>query len=327
LRPASAWVVGSGGLLGSSVARRLPLEMPGVAVWTNPTRFSWGDPAALEGELDAATRAYLSVLAPGSPWMALWCAGAGVVGTPAGALAQETKTLEMLLGRLSSAAGERPGFFFLSSSAGGIYGGSTEVPLTEESTPRPISDYGRAKLRQEELLTSWAAARPRVSLLIGRISNLYGPDQNLSKSQGLIAYLSRCLLHHVPAHVFAPLDTLRDHLYAPDGASQILAAMDRLTRMPPPARIVKIVASGQTASIGAILAVFSRIAKRQPRIVCAPTPIRALQPPRISLKSTVWTDLPLRAPTPISAGIQSVYAHHLRLFQAGRLPVPPATRA
>ncbi len=327
MRPAAAWVVGSGGLLGSSVARRLSREVPGVAAWTAPTRFSWGDISALEGELDAAMRAYLAVLAPDSPWMVLWCAGAGVVGTPAEALEKETKTLELLLGRLDAAAGDRPGFFFLASSAGGIYGGSQEVPLTEESTPRPISDYGRAKLRQEELLASWAAARPRVSLLIGRISNLYGPGQNLSKPQGLIAHLSRCLLHHVPAHVFAPLDTLRDHLYAPDGASQILMGLERLIRLPPPVRVVKIVASGQTASIGAILAVFSRIAKRQPRIICAGIPARALQPSRLALKSTVWTDLPLPAPTSLGEGIQAVYAHQLRLLQEGRLPLPPAMRA
>src|SRR5439155_18411404 len=126
---------------------------------------------------------------------------------------------------------------------------------TEHPAPCHLSAYGRAKLRQEERLAAWAAARPGVSTLVGRISNLYGPDQNLSKPQGLIAHLSRCLLHHVPAHVFAPLDTLRDHDYAPDAAAQILRCIDRMARLAPPVRVTKLIASGQTASIGSILAI------------------------------------------------------------------------
>jgi len=327
MTPGLAWVVGSGGLLGGSVRRGLPRVFPGIVSWTPDSgNFNWSDPKALEADLGRAAREYLRAAGPDAPWMVFWCAGAGVVGTPAEALAQETRALEILLDRLAAEGSGRPGFFFLASSAGGVHGGSREMPLTEESPPGPISDYGRAKLRQEELVGAWAAAQPRVSTLTGRISNLYGPDQKLSKPQGLIAHLSRCLLHHVPAHVFAPLDTLRDHLYAPDAAEQILQGMVRLAKLQAPVRVVKLIASGQTASIGAILAILSRIAKRQPRIVCSGSPKGKLQPSSLVLKSTVWIDLPLAAPTPLAAGIQSVFAHHLRLFQAGRLPLPPAIR-
>ncbi len=103
--------------------------------------------------------------------------------------------------------------------------------------------------------------------------------------------------------------------------------MARLAQLPAPTRVIKIVAAGQTASIGAILAIFSRIAKRQPRIVCSGSSVGSLQPGRLALTSTVWTDLPVPALTPLTAGIQSVYARHLQLFQAGRLPLPPAARA
>jgi UDP-glucose 4-epimerase len=318
--------LGAGGLLGSSVARLVPRMLPGVGVWKPATPFPWTDAAALDAALKSASRAYLDSLPPDCPWMILWCAGAGVVGTPAEALARETTGLEALLGHIEAAAATRPGFFFLASSVGGLHGGSREIPVTEQSAPRPISEYGRNKLRQEELLCAWAAARPQVSVLVGRISNLYGPDQNLSKAQGLIAHLSRCLLHHVPAHVYAPLDTLRDYLYAPDAAAQILAGMDRQAGLAPPLRVTKIIASQQTASIGTLLAVFSRIAKRQPRIICGAIPAGALQPSRLSLKSTVWTDLSLPPPMPLGAGIQTVFAHHLRLLQASRLPPTPALR-
>lgn len=311
---APAWIVGSGGLLGSSVARRFPRWIPG------PARFSWDSPAALESELRSAADAYLRDSV--GPWTVLWCAGAGVVGTTAEAMARETQALKVLLDRLGAAAGSRPGVFFLASTAGGLYGGSRQVPITEETPVLPVSDYGRAKLGQEEMLSSWAAGRPAVSTFVGRLSNLYGPDQNLAKPQGLIAHLSRCLLHHVPAHVFAPLDTLRDYLYAPDAAEQIRSGVERLRGLPPPVRVTKILASGQTSSIAQILVVFSRIAKRQPRIVCSASPLSALQASRLPLRSTVWADLPVPPTTPLPSGILSVYRRHLELFQAGRLPVP-----
>src|SRR5262245_43665921 len=177
--PASAWVVGAGGLLGSSVAEALPRFFPGSAAWTPAQKFSWSDPAALEAELAAASKAFL---AASKSWMVLWCAGAGVVGTSAEAMARETRAFQILLEALGGS--RQPGLFFLASSAGGVYGGSRSAPLTEDTAPSPVSDYGRAKLQQEEILAAWAAARPEISTLTGRISNLYGPGQNLSKPQG-----------------------------------------------------------------------------------------------------------------------------------------------
>jgi nucleoside-diphosphate-sugar epimerase len=227
-----------------------------------------------------------------------------------------------LLDRVGAAAGTQPGVFFLASTAGGLYSGSRQIPITEETPLEPISDQGRAKLRQEEMLASLASSRPRVSTFVGRLSNLYGPDQNLAKPQGLIAHLSRCLLHHVPAHVFAPLDTLRDHLYAPYAADLILSGVERLRRRPLPVRVTKILASGNTSSIAGILGIFSRIAKRQPQIVCSGSPLSTLQPVRLPLRSIVWADLPVPPATPLPSGIQSVVRRHLELFQAGRLPVP-----
>jgi UDP-glucose 4-epimerase len=295
--------------------------LPDVLPWSPGIRFTWKDPAAIGHELEEAVAAYArSVAESGRPWMVFWCAGVGVVGTSAEVMAQETRTLEILLDRLGAGLGGARGTFFLASSAGGAYGGCTETPLTENTLPRPSSHYGRAKLRQEEILRRWADPRPEVSTLAGRISNLYGPGQNLDKPQGLISHLSRCLLQQIPAHVFAPLDTLRDHLFAPDAAERILACMDRLRSLPPPIRATKIIASGHTTSIGAIIAIFGRIARRQPRIICSGSPLGELQPSRLALRSVTWEDLQFPPPTALAAGIHAVHRRHLELFQAGRLP-------
>jgi hypothetical protein len=80
------------------------------------------------------------------------------------ALAVETSTLSHVLMRLQRhLEPSQQGRIFLASSAGGVYGGTVEQPIDETSPCKPISAYGRNKLRQEELVSAWASttiARP-----------------------------------------------------------------------------------------------------------------------------------------------------------------------
>jgi UDP-glucose 4-epimerase len=318
---ALVWVIGRGGLLGSHVLQALPWEVPGLAAW-NPgePKISWGNlPRALSDLDDHVERFSREVAAGPRSWAVVWCAGAGVVGTTAEALAEETACFERVLLLLRERLPDLPGQVILASSAGGVYGNNRSQPLTEDSLCLPISDYGRNKLRQERLLQDWASDRANVSTLIARISNLYGPGQNLNKPQGLIAHISRSLLHHTPVHVYVSLDTVRDYVYVTDCAAHLLRCLDRLRRLPR-ANIVKIFSAGETVTIAAILAAFARIAKGHPRIICSAGPARSLQPVRLQFQSTVWTDLPAPTRTDLAVGIQRVHQHLLSLFQEGRLP-------
>jgi len=323
VKDALAWVIGAGGLLGSHVLRALPTETRGLAAWNpGPSKLSWHDPPRVLAELgDRVERYSRKVKTDGHTWAVLWCAGAGVVGTTAAALAAETAFFERLLLLLGKHLSDVPGQILLASSAGGVYGDNPAQPLTEDSLCRPISDYGRNKLRQERLLQDWASERPLVSSLIARISNLYGPGQNMDKPQGLIAHISRSLLHHTPVHVYVSLDTLRDYVFASDCAAHLLRCLDRL-RLGPRTHIVKIFSAGETVTIAGIIAAFARIAKGHPRIVCASASARSLQPVRLQFQSTVWTDLPAPTRTSLPVGIQRVHQHMLSLFQQGRLPPP-----
>jgi UDP-glucose 4-epimerase len=314
-----AWVVGSGGLLGSHVVAALGGSGMDLEVWDpGPAKVPWHDPE--EAARSLAERAErFAVAAKSRSWALIWCAGAGVVGSSAATLAIETGYFEQLLGLLGAYQGPNPGKILLASSAGGVYAGNPGLPLSEASRCVPMSDYGRNKLRQEELLARWASLHPGVSTLVARISNLYGPGQNVGKPQGLIAHISRSLIHRTPVHVYVPLDTLRDYVYVADCAAQLVAGLTWL-RQRPAEQVTKILHSGEMVTIAGILGAFTRIARGHPRIICAPNFRTQLQPARLQFRSTVWPDLPPWPRTSLVVGIQRVYWHQLALFQQGQLP-------
>jgi UDP-glucose 4-epimerase len=328
MTPALAWVLGGGGLLGSQMVRLLQQELPGSACWPGGRPYPWQEPDRLDVELRLAARRFAAeVHERGVPWLVLWCAGAGGVGTPPAALHGETEALRALLGSLGAELAEQPrpapGVFLLCSSAGGVSGSSSSLPLTEDSGCSPISEYGRNKLRQEQLVLEWRARTPLASSLVARISNLYGLSQRLTRSQGLIGHISQHLVHRRPINIFVPLDTLRDYLHAEDAARYILRSLGRLLqRLDQPSAVTKIIASENSISIAGVVGIFTRITKRPVRIVSMPRAIRSEQPDRLSFRSRVWTDL--APPTvDLAAGLRSVYQHHLTLFQRGELPAPP----
>jgi UDP-glucose 4-epimerase len=323
---ALAWVVGRGGLLGSSVERAI-----GSDVWRPERPIIWDDTRQLRESIADAVQGFRTRLAAESrdDWCVYWCAGNGVVGTPADRLAAETASLRFFLDQLSTALGDPqialPGRVFLASSAGGVYAGSAEHPVTEATPPQPISDYGRAKLEQEQALRDWSHARPTVSTLVGRLSNLYGPGQHLDKPQGLISHMSRCLIFGVPVRIYVPLDTIRDYLFAEDAALRIAAGMARLGREAPGGgrHITKVYSSGNETTVGGLIGVFRQIAKRQLRVVSGLNPVRYQQPARLLFRSTIWCDEPPLPRTELLDGVNRVHRHQLALFQAGQLP-PPA---
>lgn len=295
------WVVGRGGLLGSAIARRIPAE-----IQFKSRRIPWSKDEA-EDFLAEETRRFRARLR-GARFVVLWCAGAGIIGTDEASLGQETKMLKRLLNELGN---DSPGTFFLASSAGGVYGNSTETPITESTTPRPISAYGLNKLRQEELVGRWAGSG-KGNAVVGRISNLYGPGQSLSKPQGLVTQMCLTTLRRSPLSVYVSLDTLRDYLYVDDCAEKVIATLD-LAQMDPakPDRTTKIIASGQSVSIGALLGEASRVLGRRPNCVFMPSPKSTQQGSVLSFRSVIWPAVDRHQNTPIAVGIART-AHAIR---------------
>jgi len=210
-------VIGAGGLLGSSITNELALHQPaGEMICPVVT---WREKSVAESQLTAAVGHWLAS-DDTSPKELYWCAG---IGTPRGDsryLVDEWNYLQHVLRAIESRrdANRRNEMrVFFASSAGGIYG-HTELSIATESTePRPIDEYGRAKLRLEDLLHGFAA-RVDCAVIIGRISSLYGSQANLKRRQGLISHLAYALVRALPIQIFTSPSTTRNYLDAASAA-------------------------------------------------------------------------------------------------------------
>lgn len=328
--PATAltWVIGGGGLLGRSLEKALDqgaghrsAQAPGgggARTWSLPQRIDWSAPDGGAGQLRQGAGQFLDA-AGDRAWSVAWCAGAGVTASSADALQLEVGALAETLDALATARPAGQGTFFFASSAGGVYAGVREPPYDESSPVRPLSAYGRAKLDGEAVVTSWSRQTGTPSL-IGRIANIYGPGQNLAKSQGLISQICRSQLTGQPLSIYVSLDTLRDYLFAPDCARLIIDGLARLEQVQGgtgPLMVTKILASQRAITIGAVLGEMRRIFKSAPRIVLGASAVSALQARDLSLRSRVWPELDARGLTPFPAGVAATAADLLRRLQHG----------
>jgi len=238
-----------------------------------------------------------------------------VTGTSSDALELELGALSATLEALAAAPRGRDGAFFFASSAGGVYAGVGAPPYDEFSPVSPLAPYGQAKLDAEALVAGWSRSSGLPSL-IGRISNIYGPGQNLGKAQGLISQICRSHLTGQPLSIYVSLDTLRDYLFAPDCARLIVAGLARL-REGQPGVVTKILASQRAITIGAVLGEVRRLFKSPTHIVLGASPSSAMQARDLSLRSRVWPDLDRAGLTPFPVGVAATSADLLRRLQAG----------
>jgi UDP-glucose 4-epimerase len=323
-----SWVVGRGGLLGRNVEGALSAR---GRIWYPSEGFEWKDPRRLREQLSVASVEFAKN-AGTAPWQLLWCAGAGVVGTGPPELRRETDAFRYLLDAVAAALASDQiglGAVFVASSAGGLYAGSSRPPYTEHSREAPLAPYGWNKLEQEAIARSWSADH-KVPLLIGRISNLYGPGQNLRKNQGLITEVCRRMLVRQPFSLYVPLDTIRDYLFAADCGALVADGLMRLrheawssSHLP---AVVKIFASQRPSSVATVLAEIRRVTKQPVRVILAASPSARHQAPDLRMASEVWPELDHRPLTTLGAGVHKVVADLLAKMQLGKLAPSPLPR-
>jgi UDP-glucose 4-epimerase len=296
------WIVGRGGLLGSAVSRTMgPKFMEHPVPWGNH------DAAVevLDSDLERFTRA-----AHDDDWSIIWAAGSGVVGTTADKLAAETRIISHLLTRLRDSRPSGRGAFFLSSSAGGVYAGSTHPPFRESTAPRPLSPYGETKLAHEEILRT--TLEGCVPLVIGRFSNLAGPGQNFVKQQGLISQLCRAAVTRQSLNVFVPMETLRDYLYIDDAAAMVRTLVQDAVRNQPSTPMVRNISSQRPVSVCTILRTVQQVAHRTVRIALGTSPSSKFHVRDLRLCTDFPQDFHDVAITPLPVTVKRVYDDVLR---------------
>ncbi|WP_288872951.1 NAD-dependent epimerase/dehydratase family protein [uncultured Microbacterium sp.] len=302
---ARRWIIGRG-LLGRAVSRSRADTPFAVDV-------SWDDPERAIRELTAGAEAFLRV--PG-PVEIYWCAGKGVTSTPRESLFAEVALFGAfldVLARSPLATADRL-VLFLASSVGGAYGGAVEPPHRESTPPASASAYGDAKLAMETLAAE-RGAEQGWRTVIGRLTNLYGPGQDLTKKQGLISTLVDSAITMQPAIIYVSLDTLRDYIFEDDAAAVVSAAASRARLLPAGATVVKIVGTGRAVSVGAILGELRRLRRRSGFSLLGQGPATG-QALDLRVRSEVWTDLDALVATTLPEGLDRVL--RARLAMLGR---------
>ncbi len=299
-----AWVLGSAGLLGAALCRALRAD--GTELFFPDQRLSWGQPERLEQQIAAAVAAFGLRAQTAQGWEIHWAAGVGTMGSTAEALAPETQALGLLLDGLQRHAGlmGTPGAISFASSAGAIYAGCSDEVITEQSLPAPTTPYAAEKLRQEALLQDFAGAHSSMSVLVARISTLYGAGQATGKKQGLLGHMARSIIRNRPIQIYVPFDTMRDYIDADDAAVAIIGLLR--SRGSATALRTRIIASENPTTIAEIFSIFKRLARRTPLVVRSANRLSQLYSQRVQFRSLQRAEFVRPAGKQLAVGISQL---------------------
>jgi UDP-glucose 4-epimerase len=114
---------------------------------------------------------------------------------------------------------------FASSAA--VYGNADSLPLKEDITTIPVSQYGTAKLMSEKLLAAYACSYG-MSAICFRFFNVYGPRQDPSSPySGVVSIFANRYRAGKPVTIFGDGEQSRDFIYVGDIArGNAAAALD-----------------------------------------------------------------------------------------------------
>lgn len=298
------WVVGRGGLLGSALARRSAADrlQPAPAI-------PWSDPDETLVVLAGMTTRLLESVGTTDSWSVHWAAGVGTIGATPTSLQAETRVLAAFMADLADRRLPGSGAVTYASSAS-VYAGGAHAPFSETSPVHPTSAYARAKLDQESAVS--AALGGRIPHVIGRISTLYGPGQNLAKPQGLVSTMCLQAVRQRTVRVFVPMDTLRDYIFSDDAAEALRRFATSARSSADLSTRVRNVVRGSAATVGEIASRVRAVGRLRVGIHQAPPAPTAAHVHDLRMRTDHLDELDTMPWTPLSAGISAVYSDVLR---------------
>lgn len=112
------------------------------------------------------------------------------------------------------------------SSGGAVYGEPEYLPVNESHPVNPISNYGVSKHTMEHYLHLCALDR-RLSYVVLRYSNVYGPRQSPKGEAGVVAIFTSQMLQKERPTIFGKGDKTRDYIHVSDVVAANLLAMGK----------------------------------------------------------------------------------------------------
>jgi UDP-glucose 4-epimerase len=109
------------------------------------------------------------------------------------------------------------------SSGGTVYGRPQSLPITEEHPTEPLVSYGVVKLAIEKYLRLYWRLYG-LSYRILRLSNPYGPRQDVAGAQGAASVFLGRAHAGLPIEIWGDGSVVRDYIYVGDAVDGILAA-------------------------------------------------------------------------------------------------------
>ncbi len=301
------WIIGSGGLLG----RSLEQHVAGAAeVFNSDNKFDWNNGTVASRQLADRCKLFFAHVAQ-DQWTIYWCAGRGTLNSPAAQMHEENLVFENLLRAIdaeSSPTIRQRGAMFFASSAGAVYAGSKNPPFTEMTVTKSLTPYGDAKIHQEALLRD-LSSRLGIRVLVGRISNIYGTRQDLTKNQGLISTICYSVLRRQPVNLFVPLETSRNYIFVEDVARSIVTHTRKMFESDSIEKFrIKLIVAPDNLTIGSILNIARSVLRARPLVTVSSNKHGASQPQSLVFKSVVDTSLDVYPTTGFTVGIKRVMA-------------------
>ncbi|WP_290749348.1 NAD-dependent epimerase/dehydratase family protein [Henriciella sp.] len=136
------------------------------------------------------------------------------------------------------------GHVVYTSSGGTVYGDSAIRPTPETAPLEPISFYGLLKASAEQFLSLYAR-QGRLTFTTARISNPFGPGQQLKRGQGLIPAVAERIKAGQPLQILGEGDTVRDYIHIDD----VIAALELCGTHPALSNTVVNVGTGRGLSV------------------------------------------------------------------------------
>lgn len=301
------WIIGANGLVGSGVKKGIS-SRDNFILFPSPA-LNWGDKSELIKQFHQISDSFFLYAKQNSlKWSICWTAGSSKIGSSKLETDYELESLSHLLEIVQLNANRNQismnGVVFFASSAGALYSGNTEPPFTESTEPTPTSAYGYLKMRMEAQLHSFFE-KTQIRIVLGRITNVYGPGQSLSKSQGIVSELLKSQFYPSnTTQIFVPLETRRDFVYINDCGNIILSSVERALELAP-AIHTKIVSSGTHATIADIIGFVTRITKKKINAIYSQKDETSLHSLDLRVKTIVWPDISDFQKTPLPAGISA----------------------